>query len=64
MIDVIKRSCVKYVDHLGKVSSLYLENPGWGTVSPYLNVNDKIAHCLQRIAVNHTFFIGISECIQ
>lgn len=56
MIDVIK----KWVDRLGKVSSLYLEKPGWGTVSPYLNVNDKIADCLQRITAYHTFFIGIS----
>jgi len=59
MIDVIKRSRVKYMDHHGKVSSLYLENTGWGTVSPYLNGNDNIADCLQRITAYHTFFIGI-----
>lgn len=60
MIHVIKRSRVKYVDHLGKVSSLYLETPDWGIESPSLNVNDNIADCLQRITAYHTFFIKIS----
>ncbi len=57
MIHVIKHSHVKYMDHLGKVSFLYLEKPGWGTESPSLNVNDNIIFCLHRITACYMFFL-------
>lgn len=63
MIHVIKHSHVKYMHHLGKVSSFLFRKARLGTESPSLNVNDNIIVWLHIITACYMFFIEFPNAL-